>query len=393
MGWGGFWFWDPVENISLMPWISLTALLHCILVLNKRSALGSWSIILSITTFTLSLCGTFLVRSGILNSVHTFANDPERGLYILLFLFFIIFMSLIIYFFYEEKLNFSNKGFGLITKESHILINNWFLMYFLSVILIGTVYPIFLEVIANQKISVGPPFFNKLIIPFLIPFLIFMSIGPNLAWIKSKKFEKKFILFLFLIINLILSYLILNLIGKTQLTLILLLTASFYLFFISFKDLLKKGHKNPSQVISHFGFSLLILSIILNALFSKEIITNLKVGEQVQFQNNKIIFKRIDVSSETNYEKITGLFIIKDQKNLSEQFLPEIRIYNQPQVITSEAFIKTSIFKDRFLVINPIKDKTYFNVRYQEKPLMIWIWISTILIIIGGSINFLKNEK
>ena len=393
MGWGGFWFWDPVENISLMPWISLTALLHCILVLNKRSALGSWSIILSITTFTLSICGTFLVRSGILNSVHTFANDPERGLYILLFLFFIIFMSLIIYFFYEEKLNFSNKGFGLITKESHILINNWFLMYFLSVILIGTVYPIFLEVIANQKISVGPPFFNKLIIPFLIPFLIFMSIGPNLAWIKSKKFEKKFILFLFLIINLILSYLILNLIGKTQLTSILLLTASFYLFFISFKDLLKKGHKNSSQVISHFGFSLLILSIILNALFSKEIITNLKVGEQVQFQNNKIIFKTIDVSSETNYEKITGLFIIKDQKNLSEEFLPEIRIYNQPQVITSEAYIKTSIFKDRFLVINPIKDKTYFNVRYQEKPLMIWIWISTILIIIGGSINFLKNEK
>ena len=192
-----------------------------------------------------------------------------------------------------------------------------------------------------------------------------------------------------MIINLILSYLILNLICKTQLTLILLLTASFYLFFISFKDLLKKGHKNSSQVISHFGFSLLILSIILNALFSKEIITNLKVGEQVQFQNNKIIFKRIDVSSETNYEKITGLFIIKDQKNISEQFLPEIRIYNQPQVITSEAYIKTSIF----LVINPIKDKTYFNVRYQEKPLMIWIWISTILIIIGGSINFFKNEK
>ena len=162
-GWGGFWFWDPVENISLMPWISLTALLHCILVLNKRSALGSWSIILSITTFTLSICGTFLVRSGILNSVHTFANDPERGLYILLFLFFIIFMSLIIYFFYEEKLNFSNKSFGLITKESHILINNWFLMYFLSVILIGTVYPIFLEVVANPKISVGQPLFNKLI--------------------------------------------------------------------------------------------------------------------------------------------------------------------------------------------------------------------------------------
>ncbi len=393
LGWGGFWFWDPVENISLMPWISLTALLHCILVLEKRSALGSWSVILSISTFTLSVCGTFLVRSGILNSVHTFANDPERGLYILLFLFFIIFLSLIIYFLYEEKLKISNKNFELITKESHVLINNWFLMYFLSVILIGTVYPIFLEVISNQKISVGPPFFNKLLIPFLIPFLIFMSIGPNLSWIKNKNLNNKVILISFFVINLVLSFLILNLIGKSNLILTLLLAASFYLFFITFKDLLKKGYKNYSQSISHFGFSLLILSILMNALLSKEVITNMKVGEKIQFENQNIYFKKIEINSSTNFEKVVGHFIIKDQKNNEMKFSPEIRVYNQPETITSEAYIKTNIFKDRFLVINPIKDKTYFNIRYQEKPLMMWIWISTILIIMGGTIKFFKNEK
>ncbi len=393
LGWGGFWFWDPVENISLMPWISLTALLHCILVLEKRSSLASWSIILCISTFTLSVCGTFLVRSGILNSVHTFANDPERGLYILFFLFFIIFLSLVIYFFYEEKLSISNKSFGLITKESHILINNWFLMYFLSVILIGTIYPIFLEVISNQRISVGPPFFNKLIIPFLIPFLIFMSLGPNLGWIKSKKIEKKLTLIVFFIVNLFLSFFILKSIGDVKLFTLLLLTANLYLFFITIKDFLKKGYKNYSQIISHFGFSLLILSIILNAIFSKEIIANLKVGEELGFENNKITFQRIETSTGPNFEKIVGVFIIHDQKGESNKFMPEIRIYNKPEVITSEAFIKTSIFKDRFLVINPIKDKTYFNVRYQEKPLMIWIWISTLLIMLGGCIKFLKNEK
>ena len=393
LGWGGFWFWDPVENISLMPWISLTALLHCILVLEKRSSLGSWSIILCISTFTLSVCGTFLVRSGILNSVHTFANDPERGLYILIFLFFIIFLSLVLYFFYEDKLNFSNKSFGLITKESHILINNWFLMYFLSVILIGTIYPIFLEVISNQRISVGPPFFNKLIIPFLIPFLIFMSLGPNLGWLSSKKIEKKIILLTFFIINLFLSFFILKIIGKVKLLTLLLLAANFYLFFMTVKDFLKKGYKNFSQTVSHFGFSLLILSIILNAIFSKEIIANLKVGERLSFENNQIIFKKIETSSGPNFEKIVGVFIIKDKKKIDTKFMPEVRIYNQPEVITSEAFIKTSIFKDRFLVINPVKDKTYFNVRYQEKPLMVWIWISTILIMIGGCINFLRNEK
>ena len=393
LGWGGFWFWDPVENISLMPWISLTALLHCILVLEKRSSLGSWSIILCISTFTLSVCGTFLVRSGILNSVHTFANDPERGLYILIFLFFIIFLSLVLYFFYEDKLNSSNKSFGLITKESHILINNWFLMYFLSVILIGTIYPIFLEVISNQRISVGPPFFNKLIIPFLIPFLIFMSLGPNLGWLSSKKIEKKIILLTFFIINLFLSFFILKIIGKVKLLTLLLLAANFYLFFTTVKVFLKKGYKNFSQTVSHFGFSLLILSIILNAIFSKEIIANLKVGEVLSFENNQIIFKKIETSSGPNFEKIVGVFIIKDKKKIDTKFMPEVRIYNQPEVITSEAFIKTSIFKDRFLVINPVKDKTYFNVRYQEKPLMVWIWISTILIIIGGCINFLRNEK
>ena len=151
-------------------------------------------------------------------------------------------------------------------------------MYFLSVILIGTVYPIFLEVLSNQKISVGPPFFNKLLIPFLIPFLIFMSVGPNLGWIKSKKVERKFVLALFLLINLFLSYFILKLVGKTKLVTVLLLSANLYLFFITFKDLIKKGYKNYSQVISHFGFSLLILSIIFNTILSKEIITNLKVG-------------------------------------------------------------------------------------------------------------------
>ncbi len=393
LGWGGFWFWDPVENISLMPWLSLTALLHCILVLEKRSLLSSWTIVLSISTFTLSVCGTFLVRSGILNSVHTFANDPERGLFILIFLFILVFLSLVIYFLYEEKLKSNNNNFNLFSKESSILINNWFVMYFLSVILIGTIYPIFLEVLSSQKISVGPPFFNKLIIPFLIPFLIFMSIGPNLDWIKNKNFRKKIQLIIFFILNLILSFTIIKIFGKITLTSTILLAASFYLFFVTFKDLIKKSFKNNSQVISHFGFSLLILSIIMNSILSKEIVTNLKVGEQINFLENTISFKKIESSSESNFKSLVGYFEIDSKNNKKFLFKPEIRIYNQPKVITSEADIKTNFFKDRFLVINLVKGGNYFNVRYQEKPLMIWIWLSTILIAIGGSINFLKRYE
>ena len=230
LGWGGFWFWDPVENVSLMPWLALTTLLHCILVLEKRLILTSWVVILSITTFALSMCGTFLVRSGILNSVHTFANDPERGLFILIFLFSLIFLSLFIFFFFhkqEEK----KYNFFWLSKETSIVVNNWFMMYFLTVVLIGTTYPIFLEVLTSEKISVGPPFYNKLIIPFLIPFLFFMTIGPKLKWIKSDIKDRVYLVSFFLI-SLLLSVLIIKNLNIKFLVNTILFTFAFYLFFI-----------------------------------------------------------------------------------------------------------------------------------------------------------------
>jgi cytochrome c-type biogenesis protein CcmF len=242
LGWGGFWFWDPVENVSLMPWLALTTLLHCLVVLEKKLILTSWVIILSIATFTLSMCGTFLVRSGILNSVHTFANDPERGLFILIFLFFLIFLSIFIFFYFHKFENKSVITFSWLSKETSILINNWFMMYFLSVILIGTVYPIFLEVLSSQKISVGPPFYNKLIIPFLIPFLFAMAIGPKLRWIKSE-LQNKIYLFLFLIISFLISIFIVKNSNTDFLVNTILVTSAFYLFFITLRDFFNKRLK------------------------------------------------------------------------------------------------------------------------------------------------------
>ena len=180
LGWGGFWFWDPVENVSLMPWFCLTALLHSIIVLKNRNVFHSWTVILSITTFSLSMSGTFLVRSGILNSIHTFANDPSRGVFILTFLLFLVLLAVFIFFFNQKNFPDTYQRSFLVSRETSILINNWFMMFFLSVVLVGTAYPIFLEVINDAKISVGPPFYNKLIVPFLIPFLFFMALGPNI---------------------------------------------------------------------------------------------------------------------------------------------------------------------------------------------------------------------
>ena len=384
LGWGGFWFWDPVENVSLMPWLCLTALLHCILVLEKKLLLTSWVIILSIATFTLSMSGTFLVRSGILNSIHTFANDPGRGIFILVFLFILIFISLVIFFSFHKKNHSKNIKIYWLSKESSILINNWFMMYFLSVILIGTVYPIFLEVLFSEKISVGPPFYQKLIIPFLIIFLIFMSVGPNLNWIKSefKEIDKKNIIIF--IISLVISFLIIIENDSKSLINTILISSAFYLFFVTVKDFFSKKYKNYPQKISHLGFSLLILSILLNNFFSSEIITNLKVGEKFSFQENHITFETIENKESKNYKSIIGHFRIEDKQGSIIKLKPELRIYDYPFTITSEADIKTTIYSDKFLVMNLVKGNEYFNVRYQIKPFMIWIWISTLIIAIGG---------
>ncbi len=390
LGWGGFWFWDPVENVSLMPWLCLTALLHTIFTLEKRDIFHSWAVILSITTFSLSMSGTFLVRSGILNSIHTFANDPSRGVFILCFLFILIFLSILIYFFYQKTIKENLTKPYLISKETAVLLNNLFMMFFLSVVLIGTVYPIFLEVINNEKISIGPPFYHKLLIPFLIPFLFFMAIGPNIKWINDKIGKINFTQVSIFIISIIVSYFFVKKYGVSYLLSLPLFILSIFLFFITIKDFFGKK-VNISQKISHFGFSLLILSILLNGVLSKEFSSNMKVGDERKFLNKTIKFESIKVIKEQNYQSLIGEFNIKDENN-SLSLKPELRIYDQPQTITSEADISSTIFSDNFLVFNVLKNDGFYNVRYQIKPFMIWIWISVILISFGGLISLKKKN-
>ncbi len=389
LGWGGFWFWDPVENVSLMPWFCLTALLHTILVLEKRNIYQSWTIILSIATFSLSMSGTFLVRSGILNSIHTFANDPSRGIFILCFLFVLVLLAIFIFFIFQKKImNNLSKSF-LASKETIILINNWFMMFFLSVVLIGTVYPIFLEVINGSKISIGPPFYQKLIVPFLIPFLLFMAVGPKLKWIKdnlNKIYLNQLILF---ILSIIISYLLVKLYGVSYLFSVPLFGLGFFLFFLTVKDFFSKD-STLSQKISHFGFSLFILSILLNGIFAKEFTSNMKVGDKREFINKTIKFENLKIIEKNNYKSLVAKFNVSDNKG-SINLMPEVRIYNQPKTLTSEADINSTIYSDNFLVFNVINDDGYYNVRYQYKPLMMWIWFSVILISVGGILAYLKK--
>ncbi len=391
LGWGGYWFWDPVENSSLMPWFLMTALLHSVLVLERRIGLHSWVIILSILTFTMSVVGTFLVRSGILNSVHTFASDPSRGLYILLFLMLMVFSSIFLFFKYTPV---EKKNYKLFSKEFFILINNWFMIFFLAVVLIGTLYPIFLDTLFGEKISVGPPYYNFILAPFLIPLLYLMTTAPKQKWIFS---EKKVFFNSVLLISITIFFIILFFIKKNNLLINLILLFSVYLItqtIFDFYENFKSRKINLSRIVSHFGFGTLIFFISVNYLFSIENNFNMKKGEEKNIKNYTVKFENVKIASKNNYKSIIGEFEILNRKNLiKENLSPEIRFYNKPETITYEASIKSNFFSDSYLTMSNISDSDIFNIKFQKKPFMNFIWLSVLLISLGGLLNFFNKKR
>ena len=390
LGWGGFWFWDPVENASLLPWFAMTALLHSLLVLEKRNILYFWSIILCLLTFTLSVTGTFLVRSGILNSVHTFANDPSRGIYILSFLSLMIFASVYILF---AKYKPTNDQINSNSKETFILINNWFMMFYLITVLLGTLYPIFTDAISNNKISVGPPFYNSVIIPVVIIFLFFMAVGPKVKWIKNEFLNFKDLLKIIagaIAINFIITYFF----KSYSLISNLIIISSVFLIISTISDAFKKPKINFASFISHFSFGFLIFFIGLNHNFSIEKDFNLKLGETKKIDNYNFELKDLKLQQYDNYKAVIGKIQISDLSTNKKRTLnPEIRIYDNPQTLTYEASIKTNFFRDYYLTMSNIDRSDYYNIKFQEKPLMIWIWISVVMLSFGGFLSFIRNAK
>ena len=393
LGWGGFWFWDPVENASLLPWFAMTALFHSLIVFEKRNLFYFWVIILCLITFTLSVTGTFLVRSGILNSVHTFASDPTRGVYILIFLSLMIFGSIFLLF---KKYKKENYDLNRNSKETFILVNNWFMMFYLITVLLGTIYPIFTDALTDNKISVGPPFYNAIIFPVVVVFLLFMALGPKAKWIKNK-FEniRTYILILTGAIGLNLA--IIFLFKSYSLLSNFIIISALFLIISSLMDIAKAVKKNKldfARIISHMSFGFLVLFIGLNDVFTLEKDYNIRLGETKKFENYSIQLQNLDLKDFKNYQAVIGKLEIKNiNSNQTNILNPEIRIYDKPKTLTYEAAIKTSLIKDYYLTMSNIDRSDYYNIKFQKKPLMIWIWISVIMIVVGGSLRLFSNAK
>ena len=306
-----------------------------------------------------------------------------------------IFSSLTIFFIKYKK---ETYNFNLKSRETFILANNWFMVFFLVTVLIGILYPIFLDVLTNKKISVGPPFFNIVIIPLVVQLMFLMLFGLDFRWIKSQ--NKNIFKILILILGaLVINLLILYFFGKYSLLSNLIFITAIFLVLHSFLDLKKftnkKNKSGLSRVISHFGFGLLVFFIGINYQFSLEEDFNLKVGETKKINSYEINFENIKIKDSKNYKAVIGNFkLINIENNLVQYLYPEIRIYSNPETLTYEAAIKTKINSDLYLTMSNVSRSDYYNIKFQNKPFMIWIWISALIIVLGGfmQLTLKKNE-
>jgi len=394
LGWGGWWFWDPVENASFMPWLLGTALLHSLIVVEKKKSLQAWVILLAILAFLLSVTGTFLVRSGILTSVHTFALDPSRGIYILMFTGILGAYSLIL-FSLKSKLYLSNKYFSFLSKEGAILVNNIFMIIICATVFLGTVYPLLIEAINKNKISVGEPYFNSTVIPIMIPAILVMGIGPILSWGKDNKSEvfKKIFPSIFLTT---LMTIIIFIVYKTY-TFIGIL-GIFLGFWIIFNNLLliyrKKFQNSMGMIVAHIGVGLLIIGITGSSVWQKEKITKMQINNEIQINKYNILFDGIKEIKGPNYIAIKGIFLVyDDKKNIITKLKPENRFYPITTIFTSEVSIHTNLFRDLYIVLGEGNLNDGWTVKIYYNPLVIWIWIGALIIFIGGLLSINANLK
>lgn len=409
LGWGGWWFWDPVENASFMPWLSITALMHSLIVSEKRGIFISWSILLAILTFSLSLLGTFLVRSGILVSVHAFANDPERGLYILLFLTLIIGSSLLLYFLRSRYLVIKDN-YSISSKELMLLINNLFLTITTFAILLGTLYPLISSSLDLGKISVGAPYFNFIFASMMLPIVFLMSPAIYSGWQNTnyKYLTKKLSIILFY--SIIISYIYLNVFYQTDIFIVFIaLSLAIFTIFSSVmkilqitkngasKNIIKNIFLLPgsilSNLLSHIGIGVLIIGITISNYYSiqKEVV--MKKNTEITIKDTTIRFVNVKRKIENNYSSQVGIFDAFSENNYLVSFFPEKRTYNIQKNVMTEAAIDSSFFRDIYIALGENLSEDSWVVRIYYKPYIQFLWYGAALMILGGLFGIFGRNK
>ena len=390
LGWGGWWFWDPVENISLMPWIAGLALVHSLMMVRGEQAIKKWIVFLSILCFSLSVFGTFLVRSGILTSVHSFAADASRGIFILLIFFIVTGFGFLVFLLKEpKKSNALNLLF--INKVSALVINNILMIIATLTILLGTIYPIIIEVLYNKRISVGGPYFNSTVIPIMIPGFLLMSIAPILSWQTNKiNNSKKYVLaFIILSVLVILQsyFLDFNTWGFVGLLLgFWIILASIIAIFSSYKIKINiKFFKIINPHVAHIGVGIAIIGITCSSVFQNELDFNLNEGDKFNVNGKIVLFEKIETTNEINFQSLRGKFLFDIEKNQSKEIEAGKNYYPVSKMITSEAGILHQWNKDIYFILGDQKNNEWF-VKVLINPFVSFIWLGVIIMMYSGLI-------
>lgn len=401
LGWGGWWFWDPVENASFMPWLVGTALIHSLAVTEKRAAFKSWTLLLSILAFSLSLLGTFLVRSGVLVSVHSFASDPARGVYILAFLAVVIGGSLTLYAWRASQFT-SGGRFDVVSKETMLLINNVLLVVAMLTILIGTLYPLFLDALGLPKLSVGPPYFSAVFVPLMLPLVVLMGIGPIAKWrrvpVKELFTKLKFILLLGVVLGIILPLAIYR--SSSVMTAVgiaagawAILTALYAVLRLIIKrdsatSIGNAFSKIPramiGMVLAHVGIGVFILGVVFTSAFSDQKEISVKISESVELAGYTFTLQNVSATQGVNYQARRGEVDVHKNELAVTTLYPEKRVYSVQSNPMTEAGIQTGVFRDLYVALGEPISSREWGLRIYYRPFVQWIWIGTLLMAIGG---------
>ncbi len=403
LGWGGWWFWDPVENASFMPWLVGTALMHSLAVTEKRSSFKSWTVLLAIFAFSLSLLGTFLVRSGVLTSVHAFATDPARGVFILIFLGIVVGGSLTLYAWRAPKVK-GTGGFQLLSRETLLLSNNVLLVVATASVLLGTIYPLILDALNMGKISVGPPYFNRVFIPIMLVLIVLMGIGPHTRWKKDdpSRLLKRLggLVFASIILSLIFAYLLYG--DKISLGVTVSISLAFWIVLSLLHDLRSRLKNKPgfisgmkslprefySMSFGHLGIAMFTIGVTLTSVYSIERDIRLAPGEDIELAGMTFSFISVEQNQGPNYQASTGhIRVSKDGKEIAMMH-PEKRFYQVQGRPMTEAAIDAGLFRDLYISLGePLPDSDAWAVRIYFKPFIRWIWLGALVMAFGGLLS------
>jgi cytochrome c-type biogenesis protein CcmF len=404
LGWGGWWFWDPVENASFMPWLAGTALLHSALVMEKRNALKIWTIFLSIITFSLSLLGTFMVRSGILTSVHTFASDPTRGLVILALLTVLIGGAFLLFAIRAQSLR-AGGLFAPVSREGALILNNLLLATATVAVLVGTLYPLLLDALAGKTISVGAPFFDLTFGAIMAPLLIILPFGPFLAWKRADLVAVTQRLAWVAGLALFVTILFFALRGASISLAPLGLLLGFWVAFGALADLqdraklfrtdLKTSFRRLfglprtawATAIAHFGLGVSVIGIVAASAWQSEVVTTMTQGETVEIAGYKVTFGGLDKVMGPNYQSDEGHFTVLAPGGGSRNPVPERRIYAASGSPTTEAAIETYGFSQLYLQLGEPAEGQAQVVRLWYKPFVTLIWLGAVLMACAGALS------